>query len=977
MGEKRLPSPNVKSGLIFGSIREKVMKKIISLFVIGLVCFSTNSFCQESFTIGVAGPLSQKYGQSIINAVQLYFDQVNENGGIDGQKLMIERFDDQNDADIAKQHAEKIAQSDVLSVIGHWYSSASLAAGQVYLENQIPAISPGSTNINVTKNNEWYFRTIYNDTLTAAFSAKYVHDVFKAKKVSVVSDNQAFGKFLSDTFIKDAQQQGLNVVYQHTFDINNPQFDRIVQQMQQIDPGVIFLGMQGKEAAELLFKLRSAEIKNNIVGGSSLSGQSFMGQLTELTEKSNKRVNFFLQNTYVAAPLIYDTANYGAQIFKEKYFKTYKTESDWGAAYSYDAAKVIVAAIRRSGINASTDIKEARLRLRDTLSEMHSQVKAVKGITGLNYFNADGDAVKPVSMGIYKGAHLVSAMIQYQPVPNPSELYNIEEQIKKNQIVQVGDLYLYKTKVVNTGIMLHKVSNIDFKEGLYDLDFSLWFRYRGDFDVKEIEFQNSLSPIELDSPLKVERDGDTQYQLFKLKGRFKLETKPDLLGRYTYELSFKHKILARHKIILVPDEVGMGIDSVSEFINQLNERKVIAARYDRIIDQIAVYEKITFEPGLGALEHSAANVNYSNFSFSFRITKTGIGLMLDNKIYMLIAAVILTLFVSYLVGGPGYRLMYRFVKKTETRFDDDLLELMHYPVQIIIILIGFYFINETLEGLISKTMYDIFDKMIELGIVVTIFMGIVYRSSSMVKFYFEQMAENTESQLDDLFVPYISKIIKTISVILVLMKFAEIIFGLSATAFLGVLGGLSLAFGLLFKDIIAEVAACLMIFLDDLYHEGDTVRVGGGAKGVVEKIGLRTTRIRLFKGPIVKIANTKIVQEHVENYSRSELLMCNYKLKINGISSLELSSLVQSIRDILEQDENVRKDFGRLVNFQSLEGNKRVIAIVFRTEPDWEVNQYTLERVNYRILNLLEANNISKLDYQFVYMQALEAKAAN
>lgn len=112
-------------------------------------------------------------------AIQLYLKKINQKGGINGKKVILKEFDDQNDSKIAQQQAKQIIdEKEAVAVIGHWYSSASISAGEIYKEYEIPAITPGSTSIKVTEDNPWYFRNIYSAKAPGQFLANYIKYVF-------------------------------------------------------------------------------------------------------------------------------------------------------------------------------------------------------------------------------------------------------------------------------------------------------------------------------------------------------------------------------------------------------------------------------------------------------------------------------------------------------------------------------------------------------------------------------------------------------------------------------------------------------------------------------------------------------------------------------------------------------------------------------------------------------------------------------
>ena len=140
---------------------------------------------QDRIKIAIAAPLSNIGqstligGESMVKGAQLYIDQINQAGGIDGRKIELQVYDDQNDAQIAAEVAHEIVDSSALAVIGHYSSSTSLVAGKIYQAYGIPAITGSATADDVTKWNNWYFRSTFVNSRQGLFIANYIKKILK------------------------------------------------------------------------------------------------------------------------------------------------------------------------------------------------------------------------------------------------------------------------------------------------------------------------------------------------------------------------------------------------------------------------------------------------------------------------------------------------------------------------------------------------------------------------------------------------------------------------------------------------------------------------------------------------------------------------------------------------------------------------------------------------------------------------------
>ena len=156
---------------------------------------------QETIKLALAVPLSEKnaaVGLSFKRGVDLYLDEVNDQGGIDGRRIELVLYDDKGSAEVAKKVAQQIVtDGKEVAVIGHSFSFCSIPASAVYEANEIPAITGQATNPKVTKGQSWYFRSIFNDDFQGRFIANYIKKVAKAKSISIIQEDLPYGTNLA------------------------------------------------------------------------------------------------------------------------------------------------------------------------------------------------------------------------------------------------------------------------------------------------------------------------------------------------------------------------------------------------------------------------------------------------------------------------------------------------------------------------------------------------------------------------------------------------------------------------------------------------------------------------------------------------------------------------------------------------------------------------------------------------------------
>lgn len=141
---------------------------------------------------------------------------------------------------------------------------------------------------------------------------------------------------------------------------------------------------------------------------------------------------------------------------------------------------------------------------------------------------------------------------------------------------------------------------------------------------------------------------------------------------------------------------------------------------------------------------------------------------------------------------------------------------------------------------------------------------IIFRSLDILGVYMGWVAAKTETTLDDQLVPLIRKTLKVVTLVIGgLFVLQNLNFNITA-----ILAGLSiggLAFALAAQETIKNVFGSIMIFVDRPFQVGDYVQVQQNVIGVVEEVGLRSTRVRTFERSVVSVPNGRLADMVIDN----------------------------------------------------------------------------------------------------------------
>jgi branched-chain amino acid transport system substrate-binding protein len=356
----------------------------------------------QPFTIGLAAPLtgnSSEFGVQIKMGVELFADELNAAGGINGRPIKLNEQDDGGKADQAQTVASTLASDDsVLAVIGHFNSSCSLNGKPIYSQAKMVMFSPGSTNVEVTKNSEYVYRNIFTDDFQGQSLANYAGNVLGLKNVAILFDNDDYGAGLKESFKKKAQELGVKVVAEQAYNREQPDFRSQLTTIQgsQPAPEAILVAGLYNEAANIARQARDIGIKAQFMGGDGVFSQQYI-----------TLAGAAAAGAYVTCPFLFDLGGEKATKFAEAFHKKYNKDPDAWAALSYDAISLVCDGIKKNGFTRDAVLQH--------LKSLDSPDKAYDGLTGKTFFDQEGDCKKPVQVAQVKGGKFVAAEKQLGP----------------------------------------------------------------------------------------------------------------------------------------------------------------------------------------------------------------------------------------------------------------------------------------------------------------------------------------------------------------------------------------------------------------------------------------------------------------------------------------------------------------------------------------------------------------------------------
>jgi branched-chain amino acid transport system substrate-binding protein len=323
--------------------------------------------------VGVAGPMTGEYasgGEQFRRGAEQAVKDINATGGLLGQKVDLVVGDDVCDPKQAVSVANSFVNKKVVFVDGHWCSSSTLPASDVYNDAQIPQVTP-STNPKITgRGIKGIFRITGSDDQQGRVAGDYIAANFKGKKIAVVDDKTAYGGGLADEIAKELAAKQTPVVLRQSITAGEKDYSGLVSKLKANGVEVLAYGGYYQEVALILRQAAQAGLKLTLMGGDTLTNN-------ELVNAAGPEINKVI---FTFPP---DPRKNAAAAKVVEALRAQKIEPEGYMLYSYAAMQVFADAAKRAN---STDYAAV-------VKQLHNE--SFNTVVGPVDFDAKGDLKSP------------------------------------------------------------------------------------------------------------------------------------------------------------------------------------------------------------------------------------------------------------------------------------------------------------------------------------------------------------------------------------------------------------------------------------------------------------------------------------------------------------------------------------------------------------------------------------------------------
>ena len=255
-----------------------MMKKTL----LATACLALGALSQPALAdlaVAIAGPMTGQYasaGDQIRRGAEMAIADINARGGVLGERLKLEVGDDACDPKQAVSVANTMVNRKIVFMHGHWCSSSTIPASEVYNEADI-LMATVSTNPQVTERGlDNIFRIMGRDDQQGMVAGQYIAETFKGRKVAGVGDKSAYGKGLADEIAKAMTAAGMRPTLREAITAGEKDYSGLVTKLKAAGVEVIAYGGYHTEVALILRQAQAAGLQLTVMGGDTLTNSELV-----------------------------------------------------------------------------------------------------------------------------------------------------------------------------------------------------------------------------------------------------------------------------------------------------------------------------------------------------------------------------------------------------------------------------------------------------------------------------------------------------------------------------------------------------------------------------------------------------------------------------------------------------------------------------------------------------------------------------
>ncbi len=325
-----------------------------------------------------------------------------------------------------------------------------------------------------------------------------------------------------------------------------------------------------------------------------------------------------------------------------------------------------------------------------------------------------------------------------------------------------------------------------------------------------------------------------------------------------------------------------------------------------------------------------------------------------GKEYIFSAAIFLiALFVLKIFQVYVLRKLKKAAEKTKTDLDDVMIDIFQSVKPPFYSFVAFY------VGLKFLNLTRLVENIIDGLFILVLVYQVIGATEKFINYATEKLSSKEGGKVSRSVTSSISLMAK-----LVLWSFAVLLilsnWGVNITSLIAGLGIGGIAVALAVQKILSDIFSSFSIFMDKPFEEGDFIVIGQDA-GVVQKIGIKTTRIRTLQGEELVVSNQEITNQRVRNFKKMQRRRVAFSFGVLYETEKEkLEKIPDIVKNIFSHQSNAELDRVHFKEFGDFSLNYEVVYYV-------NSNDYLMYMDIQQSINLALKEEFEKEGIEFAY----------
>lgn len=201
-------------------------------------------------------------------------------------------------------------------------------------------------------------------------------------------------------------------------------------------------------------------------------------------------------------------------------------------------------------------------------------------------------------------------------------------------------------------------------------------------------------------------------------------------------------------------------------------------------------------------------------------------------------------------------------------------------------------------------------------------------------------------------IPFASDLVKVVVAALGALVILATLFNVNIAALVAGLGIGGLAIALAAKETLENLLGSFIIYFDQPFKIGDTIKLGDDLF-IVEKVGLRSTRLRTYGKTLMTIPNKTLIESRIDNYTLIEKRTINRFLKLSR--DTKHSQITDIIRDLTEYIKSLPRQTGNVeISFHQIGDSSLDLRMLYYLDATWAEFLEDVEKINLKTLEIIE-----------------------